>query len=575
MEKSKVALVRCDSYEQEKVEAAVRQVIDLLGGFEQIFSAARGKDAALREAASRMAGGGEGEEAGGSGCGTVPAAADGCGRAELLEDGWQTGKRETLDAAIVSGETRLSMEAVAGNKCETVPEAETPAGKSGKCGAFLNQESRLVLKPNLLAKTPPEKACTTHPAVFQAVGKLLQDAGYRNLKYGDSPGNPMLRVEKVAEGCGIKAAADALGIPIGDFEHGIRVDFPQGRAADHFIVCGEAVAADGIINICKMKTHQLERITGAVKNTFGCVFGVNKASSHARFATAETFAKMIADLNRLVSPALHIMDGIVAMEGNGPQGGTPKAMNVILASTDPVALDGLFCHLVYLKPELVPTNVTGMAQGVGTYEDLQVITAEGVLTAEEAAARYGDRSFGVQRSKEYRGRLEAVRFLAPFLEKKPIVRPDACIGCGVCVQACPVEGKAIHLQGQAVRVVKSGAHIVASEGKRRAASSPASGGCPFGIGDGSLDAGGDSPNHKGCSLDAGTDSPNHKGCLPGNGGGLPGGQSGLPASENRRIARYDYSKCIKCYCCQEMCPQDAITVKKSLLARLADRNWRI
>lgn len=503
MGQSKVALVRCESYEQEKVDAAVRQAIDLLGGFEQIFAAAGRKNAALCEAAGI--------------------------------------KREVLaDEAGVRYEDEPASDAVI---------------ESGGGSIFLNKESQFVLKPNLLAKTPPEKACTTHPAVFQAVGRLLQEAGYTNLKYGDSPGNPMIKVEKVAEGCGIKAAADTLGIPIGDFEHGIRVDFPQGRAADHFIVCREAVAADGIINVCKMKTHQLERITGAVKNTFGCVFGVNKASSHARFATAETFAKMIADLNRLVSPVLHIMDGIVAMEGNGPQGGSPKAMNVILASTDPVAVDGLFCHLVHLKPELVPTNVTGMEQAVGSYENLEVITIDGVLTAAEAAARYGDKTFHVQRSKEYRGKLQAVRFLAPFLEKRPVVQARGCVGCGICVQACPVEGKAIHLVEKAIHLKANGESAADEAGKRPAAGkgmqavagSPASGDCP-------LDLGGCLPDRKDPLMDG-------KSCSPGGGG--------------RRIAQYDYSKCIKCYCCQEMCPQDTITVKKSLLARIVDRNWRI
>ena len=255
----------------------------------------------------------------------------------------------------------------------------------------------------------------------------------------------MIRVEKVAEECGIKQAADDLGIPMGDFEHGTQVEF-EGRAADHFVLCNEVLEADGIINVCKMKTHQLERITGAVKNTFGCVFGINKGASHARFATAETFAKMIADLNLLVHPILHVMDGVVAMEGNGPQSGTPTPMNVLMLSTDPVALDAVFCHLVNLDPRLVPTNVSGMEQGVGTFAEIEVLTEEGRMTPEEVGKKYGNKKFNVQRSTEFRGALKPVRFLKPFLEKKPVVKWEKCVGCGICVRACPVEGKAIEVR---------------------------------------------------------------------------------------------------------------------------------
>ena len=322
----------------------------------------------------------------------------------------------------------------------------TPAQSAGITERpAITKESLLVLKPNLLTKTPPEKACTTHPAVFEAAGALLQEAGYRNLKYGDSPGNPVTKPEKVAEECGIKEAADKLGIPVGDFEHGTQVDFPQGRTAKKFILCEEVIEADGIINICKMKTHQLERITGAVKNIFGCVCGANKAASHAIYPNAEIFGRMMADLNELVDARLHIMDGIMAMEGNGPQAGTPVQMNVILASADPVALDGLFCHLVDLRPELVPTNVSAMEQGLGSYENIQVVTEAGIITAQKAAELYGNPQFNVQRGAEFRGALNKVKFLSPLLEKKPVVKTEKCIGCGICVKACPVDGKAIHV----------------------------------------------------------------------------------------------------------------------------------
>lgn len=411
----------------------------------------------------------------------------------------------------------------------------------------LKQDSEILLKPNLLAKADPAKAVTTHPEVFRAVGKTLQDAGYSNLKFGDSPGNPMFSVEKTAYSCGLMTPAKELGIELGNFEDGIEIEFPEGRTSQKFVICEEVAkvcglgpyseaaggpgAAGGIINICKMKTHALERITGAVKNTFGCVQGVNKTASHATYAKAEHFARMLVDLNRLVVPKLHIMDGIVAMEGNGPGSGDPKQMNTILASTDPVALDACFCHLVKLNTEFVPTNVSGADAGIGSreHEEIDVVLANipmvkdgTVMQLDEVGVKYGDGDFNVQRGANYNGNFRIMHLLSRFLEKKPVVDEVKCIGCGVCVEACPVgdgsaEEKAITLQP------RSTVALARSE--------------------------------KGAGLSA----------------NLSAGDKQLA----RKIAMYEYNRCIKCYCCQEMCPEKAISVKRSLLARLADRHWKI
>ncbi len=311
---------------------------------------------------------------------------------------------------------------------------------------FAQPEEKVLLKPNLLSRALPQKAITTHPAVFSAVCKALREEGFANVKYGDSPGNPTTTPEKAAETAGIAEAAAQYGVEKADFSSGSVVAFSEGKTAKSFYLCKGVQECDALINVCKMKTHALERITGAVKNLYGCVTGVNKATGHAMYPNSEVFADMLADLNRCVAPRLHIMDGVVAMEGNGPTSGTPIAMNVLLMSSDPVALDAVFCALVHLDPYTVPTCVSGERVGLGTadFAHITVRTPEGDITPAEAHERFGNPDFDVFRDKLRKSFVLKVIPLLPFLQHRPRVDKKKCIACGVCEEACPVPEKAVH-----------------------------------------------------------------------------------------------------------------------------------
>lgn len=311
---------------------------------------------------------------------------------------------------------------------------------------FMQPEEKIVLKPNLLARALPQKAITTHPAVFSAVCKLLREEGYAHLSYGDSPGNPTTTPDKAAESAGIAEAAARYGVEKADFSSGSVVPFPEGKTAKSFYLCKGVQDADAMINVCKMKTHALERITGAVKNLYGCVTGVNKAAGHAAYPNSDVFADMLADLNLCIRPRLHIMDGVVAMEGNGPTSGTPVHMNVLLFSADPVALDSVFAALVHLSPAAVPTCVSGAKAGVGVMdaESIEVVTPECTLSLAEAQQKYGKADFDVFRGIIRKGFLFNFMPLLPFLQHRPKVDPKKCIACGVCEESCPVPEKAVH-----------------------------------------------------------------------------------------------------------------------------------
>lgn len=309
----------------------------------------------------------------------------------------------------------------------------------GGLASIVPKSDKILFKPNLLNKAAPDKAVTTHPAVFDAVIRLFKEQGYENMFYGDSPGNPM-NPEKIAEACGIRQVGEKYGLKFGEFNKGRTVNFPEGQFVKQFEISEGALDADAIINVCKMKTHQLERITGGVKNLLGCIYGLNKGMCHAKFPDPESFGKMLVDLNRCLKPKLHVMDGIVAMEGNGPFSGTPVEMKVILISTDPVALDTVFCKLINLDPMLVPTNKYGEAFGLGQCRDENIE----IVGADLADLIHID--FDVSREAAKTGKWQNLSAVKSLLLKKPVIMAEKCIKCGICVDACPVEGKAMYFK---------------------------------------------------------------------------------------------------------------------------------
>lgn len=230
---------------------------------------------------------------------------------------------------------------------------------------FVNRQERILLKPNLLRGKTPDAGVTTHPAVFEAIIRLLKEADYNRLFYGDSPGfgSPT----GAAKESGLAAIAAQYEIPLKDFSSGQQMDFLLGIGTKKFDIAQGVLESDAIISLSKMKTHGLTRITGAIKNQFGCVYGLNKGMSHAHYPSVKSFSKMLVDLNRYLSPKLRlfVMDGIVAMEGNGPASGKPVPMKVLLVSDDPVALDATFARMINLDPSFIPTITDGEEMELG------------------------------------------------------------------------------------------------------------------------------------------------------------------------------------------------------------------
>ncbi|RHO83468.1 DUF362 domain-containing protein [Ruminococcus sp. AF42-9BH] len=313
----------------------------------------------------------------------------------------------------------------------------------GGVEALIPKDAKILLKPNLLKRAEVEKAVITHPVVVGAFARILRENGYEQIVLADSCGHGT--TQAVIRGTGMDTYLEKYQIPAIDYSEGIKVDYPQGIQAKEFILPKELLEQNCVISLSKMKTHALERITGAVKNSYGFVYGFHKAKGHTQYPSADSFARMLIDLNKCVAPKLYVMDGIVAMEGNGPGSGDPVQMNVMLMSTDPVALDSVFSRLVYLKPEMVPTNYHGEKMGLGTWkeEEITLLTPDGEISMSEAVKRYGNPQFNVDRTEVRKNIWTRMAGALNIFQKKPYIENDKCVHCGICVQSCPVPGKAV------------------------------------------------------------------------------------------------------------------------------------
>ncbi len=306
----------------------------------------------------------------------------------------------------------------------------------GGIASFVKPGEKLVLKPNILVGVEAEKCVTTHPAVFGAVGKLCQAAGAK-VYYGDSPS--FGKAESNLRRAGLKQVGDELGFMLADFDAGREVSHKDALLVKKMVLANGVLESDGLISLPKLKTHGLVRFTGAVKNQFGCVPGLLKGQYHLKLPDPYDFAAMLVDINTYIKPRLYVMDGITAMEGNGPRSGKPKQLNVLLFSTDPIAIDAVACRIINVNPEIVPTAKLGEKAKLGTYhaENIEIVgdSLEGLI----------DKKFKVNRTAPVTNKGNRVMsFIKNKITPRPVIDKTKCTQCGTCVRMCPVEPKAVN-----------------------------------------------------------------------------------------------------------------------------------
>ena len=348
---------------------------------------------------------------------------------------------------------------------------------------------RVAVKVNLVMKKGPEAAATTHPAVLEAMLRILSERA-AEVVIAESPGGPYTAQSLQAHYrvCGIAEAAARGGAKLNLSTDFREVHAPEAAASKFFNVISPILDADVIVNLAKLKSHSLTGYSGAVKNFFGVIPGVQKFEMHARFPDYGDFGAMLCDLCQCVAemkPTFHVLDGILAMEGNGPTGGEPRRLDCILSGVNPYNVDIAGTSLIDVSGVIMLEEAKRRGLCVS---DAAALTVNGTETLADFAVTdfkkpetarrglHGSSMFKIL-PKLFGGRLNA------WLQPKPAIGKN-CVGCGECVRSCP-------------------RHTIS-----------------------------------------------------------------LADKNGRKYAVIDRSACIRCWCCQELCPAKAVKIRKNPIIRL-------
>ena len=291
---------------------------------------------------------------------------------------------------------------------------------------------RVVLKPNLVVRRKPLQAATTHPVVVQAVVRIIREWDPKQILIAESPASTYTpqSLESAYKASGFYELAREEGAEFNFDTQDETVAAPDGRICREFQLIRPICEADIIVNLCKLKTHSLAKMTAGVKNFFGTIPGRDKVEMHARFSRTPDFCSMLTDLCDCICsrvPVCTICDGILAMEGEGPGTGDPRWMHALLSGMNPFALDLACCELIGYG-NTVPIVEESKKRGLCPRQasELEVI---GTAISELAVTDF----------KEPRSQALAtgIHLIPGFLKPHPVIDRDVCRGCGMCAESCP------------------------------------------------------------------------------------------------------------------------------------------
>ncbi len=368
---------------------------------------------------------------------------------------------------------------------------------------------RVLVKPNLLNASAPEKAVTTHPEFLAAAIRLMKSRGAARILVGDSPGWQQARM--AAGVAGFSAAVKREGVEWADFKPGAPRECADGESVQRIVMASAVDEVDLILNLPKLKTHRLMRYTGATKNLLGLMPGTSKSAMHLRFPDRNKFGAFLVDLSAAAGPVFTLMDAIIGMEGEGPGSGDPRQLGLVLGSNSMAALDWIAAGIIGYDPEGIPYLANALRRSGRNPGNPGIVTGG----LDPMSRRVPDWKLIPETAQvhEFLGKMPGMlrAFIGQVGANRPTFDAAKCIGCKGCVNICPAA--ALDLPAAGTRDAGTGA---------RDAAQP-------------------------------REAPSTR-------------------NRARHQVRIDDEACILCYCCHEVCPVHAIELKH-VVARGPGKGW--
>ena len=299
----------------------------------------------------------------------------------------------------------------------------------------------VLLKANLLAPRRPEDAVTTHPEVLRGVACALRRENPNvSLHIADNPGYVHASgFPRLLDVTGVGAMAAKEGITVGPLsEKGYAESKGAFKVLNSPRVASRYREASFCVNVAKMKTHVETEITGCIKNIFGIADTQTRKKAH-QSPSKRHLADAVVDLFEVRRPEFHVLDAVVAMEGNGPSHGTPRSVGWVLAGDNALAIDIAAAFIMgYRNPMEIPL-LKAAADRLGGPFSVAEIDLVGAQWDELTVTDFKKSSGGLRLLPTF------LRGLAHGLVSlKPRLDASKCISCNICRDVCPVDAISMH-----------------------------------------------------------------------------------------------------------------------------------